>query len=87
MPYLIHAKFEPNEQSDMLSELLIKDIFFILLGNAFATPLSKIFDVQILLKWYHRRRILKGATSFLNHSNNINNVNNYAAAAIECPCT
>ncbi len=45
MPYLIHAKFEFDEKSDILSELLIKDIFFILLGNAFATPISKIFDV------------------------------------------
>lgn len=49
MPFLIHAKFE---KIDIHTDLLIQDILFLLLGNAFTTPITRIFDYNILFKWY-----------------------------------
>lgn len=47
MPYLVNSFFYSNKSS----EQLIWDIHFILLCNAFSTPLSKIFDVFL---WFRK---------------------------------
>jgi len=45
MPYIVHGKFDKVEKT----ELLIRDIHMIMLANAFATPIGRIFDV---FQWY-----------------------------------
>ncbi|EAS01331.2 transmembrane protein, putative (macronuclear) [Tetrahymena thermophila SB210] len=48
MPYLIHKKWDDDIQ--VSSNLLLQDITFLFLTNAFSEPLAKIFNVF----WVHR---------------------------------
>ena len=57
IPYLVHSKYDKTTEESL--ELLIIDIHFILLANAFATPISRFFDIDFFIKHYFRKNIKK----------------------------
>ena len=57
MPYLIHKRWDDDIQTS--SSLLLNDITFLLLTNAFSEPLAKIFNVFWLHRIFMRKMITK----------------------------
>lgn len=53
MPYLIHYSLSVSRTP----ELLIWDIHFILLTNAFSTPICKVFDPFLIYRYVKQRQI------------------------------